>query len=168
MDIDADTGNTPVADAEPPPTLPARIAIAVGTVGLLGAMATDTLAVLGRHTGFSVLGSIEIVQTMIVLLASAAIALATLQRKHAAVHILTERLTPPTAARLARIASAASAVVVAALLIGALWLSSDLWGVHERSELLHIPFRVLRGIFAGALLVVVVTFLRQAFERTGR
>ncbi|WP_260598998.1 TRAP transporter small permease [Sphingomonas endolithica] len=162
MDINADTGSTPVADPARRTSLATRLAVMVGSIGLLGAMATDALAVLGRHTGFSVLGSIEIVQTMIVLLASSAIVLATLERNHAAVHILTERLAPPTAARLARAANVASAVIVAVLLIGALWLMFDLWGAHERSELLHIPFRVLRAIFAAALLIVALVFARQA------
>jgi TRAP-type C4-dicarboxylate transport system permease small subunit len=168
MDINAGTGNTPVADADPPKSLATRIAVTLGSIGLFGAMATDALAVLGRHTGFIVLGSIEIVQTMIVLLASAAVVLATLERSHAAVHILTERLVPSTAARLARLANIASAIIVAVLLAGALWLMADLWNAHERSELLHIPFRVLRAIFAGALFVVLIVFLRQAFAKAAR
>ena len=165
MDINADTGSTPIADPDPRQSLATRLAVALGSVGLLGAMATDTLAVLGRHTGFSVLGSIEIVQTMIVLLASSAIVLATLQRNHAAVHILTERLPPSRAALLARLASLFAAIIVSVLLIGALWLMVDLWNAHERSELLHIPFRVLRAIFATALLIVAVIFARQAVAR---
>lgn len=163
MDIDGDTGNTPPSDTEAPPSLAARIAILIGGIGLLGAMATDSIAVLGRHTGFSLLGSIEVVQTMIVLLASASIVLTTLEGRHAAVHILTERLAPATAGRLARMANGLSAIVVAVLLIGTCWLIGDLWGAHERSELLQIPFRVLRLFFAAALVIVVIAFLRHAF-----
>lgn len=165
MENNADTGSTPAADRAPPRSAAATIAVVLGSIGLLGAMATDAIAVLGRHTGFSLLGSIEIVQTMIVLLASSAIVLATLERNHAAVHILTERLAPRRAALLARLASAVSAMIVAVLLIGALWLLSDLWNAHERSELLHIPFRVLRAIFAATLLIVSVIFAWQAVAR---
>jgi TRAP-type C4-dicarboxylate transport system permease small subunit len=168
MDISADTGNAPVATPDPPRSRAMQVATILGSIGLLGAMATDALAVLGRHTGFSVLGSIEIVQTMIVLLASAAIVLATLERNHAAVHILTERLAPERAAVLARLASAMSAIIVIILLIGAVWLMTDLWSAHERSELLHIPFRVLRAIFAAALLIVAIIFARQAIARRTR
>jgi TRAP-type C4-dicarboxylate transport system permease small subunit len=168
MDINADTGSAPVATPDSPTSRATQIAVVLGSIGLLGAMATDALAVLGRHTGFSVLGSIEIVQTMIVLLASSAIVLATLERNHAAVHILTERLAPHRAAILARFASAVSAIIIAILLIGALWLMADLWSAHERSELLHIPFRVLRAIFAAALLIVAVIFARQAVARRTR
>ena len=168
MDIDTGTGSKPVDALEPPKSTATRIAVVLGSIGLLGAMATDALAVLGRHTGFIVLGSIEIVQTMIVLLASAAVVLATLERTHAAVHILTERLPKRTAARLAQLANVASALIVAILLGGSLWLLFDLWNAHERSELLHIPFRVLRAIFAGALFVVLLVFLRQAFAKAAR
>jgi TRAP-type C4-dicarboxylate transport system permease small subunit len=168
MDINADTGSAPVATPDPPTSRATQIAVVLGSVGLLGAMATDALAVLGRHTGFSVFGSIEIVQTMIVLLASSAIVLATLERNHAAVHILTERLAPHHTVILARFASAVSAIIIAILLIGALWLMADLWSAHERSELLHIPFRVLRAIFAAALLIVAVIFARQAVARRTR
>ena len=168
MDINTGTGSTSVDAPEPPKSTATRIAVVLGSIGLLGAMATDALAVLGRHTGFIVLGSIEIVQTMIVLLASAAVVLATLERTHAAVHILTERLPKRIAKRLAQLAKVASALIVAILLGGSLWLLFDLWNAHERSELLHIPFRVLRAIFAGALFVVLLVFLRQAFAKAAR
>lgn len=62
----------------------------------------------------------------------------------------------------------ASAVIVGVLLAGTLWLMSDLWNAHERSELLHIPFRALRAILGVALFVVLVTFVRNAVARTVR
>lgn len=166
MDLDADTADTHPRSSPQASSL-ARVAVAVGSVGLVGAMATDTIAVLGRHTGFSLLGSIEIVQVAIVLLASASIVLATLLRQHAAVHILTERLRPEMTRRLARGSSLMSGLFFAVLTIGALWLIGDLWDGHERSELLHVPFRVLRIVFALALATVTAIFIRDAFVRGG-
>ena len=57
-----------------------RVAFVVGSMGLLGAMSADALAVLGRHVGLPLLGSIEIVQACVVLVASAAMIGATLRK----------------------------------------------------------------------------------------
>ena len=51
--------------------------LAVGSAGLLAAMTTDALAVAGRHAGIRLLGSIEIVQACIVVVATSAIVLTT-------------------------------------------------------------------------------------------
>ncbi|MDO6415234.1 TRAP transporter small permease subunit [Sphingomonas sp. BIUV-7] len=158
----------PVADRPPPPQGPlARAAFLVGGAGLLIATLIDSLAVLGRHTGFAFLGSIEIVQSAVVLAASGAIIVATLARSHAAVHILTDRLSPAAAGRLAHIAAALAAIVFLCMAIGSGWLMVEGWGGHERTELLHIPFRWLRLIWTLAAALVAVLFLIQPWRRRG-
>src|SRR5271170_6230492 len=67
----------------------------IGAAGLLIAIAADALAVLGRHTGIPLLGSIEIMQAAILLASSAAIVLATAAKRHAVVHLLVDRLSAP-------------------------------------------------------------------------
>ncbi len=162
-DADVPPGEEPTATAHPL----ARIAFVIGAAGLVVATATDALAVLGRHTGFSLLGSIEIVQCSVILAASAAMIGATVQGAHASVHIFTERMQPAAAARLARVAALLGALLFASTAVGSAWVASDLWGAYERSELLGIPLRGFRLVWIGAALVVTGTFLRAAF-RGGR
>lgn len=133
----------------------------IGSAGLLVAMSTDALAVLGRHLGLPLLGSIEIVQACIVVAASSAMVGATLNRTHAEVHILTERLKPASRALLARISDLLSAAFAVVLVVGSVWIASDLWGGHERTELLHIPLAPLRIVWcASAALIAILLVVR--------
>ena len=143
-----------------------RLAFLVGSVGLLGATATDAIAVLGRHTGFALLGSIEIVQVAVVLAASSAMIGATLQRSHASVHIVTERMRPPVQRRLARVAAMLGALLFLLIALGSAWVAADLWNGFERTELLGLPLRWFRLLWIVAALLIAVLFARQAVERT--
>ena len=159
------------ADVEPSPERPARsplgrVMLAIGSAALLAAMATDALAVAGRHAGIRLLGSIEIVQACIVLIATTAIVLTTLVDAHARVHILLERLSATAAARLLRGANALSALVFLWLAAGSIWLSSDLWGAFELTEILHLPLRWLRLAWIVGALAAALLFARRAFVRT--
>lgn len=143
--------------------LVARSAFLVGCCGLLLATAADSIAVLGRHAGFQLLGAIEVVQAAIVLIAASSLVSVTLARGHAGVHILTERLKPGSRRRLAIAADLAAALTVMVLVIGSTMILADLWNGYERSELLHIPLRLLRLLMTIALAVVAIAFLRQAW-----
>lgn len=144
----------------------ASLAYALGGAGLLGATAADSLAVAGRHTGFNLLGSIELVQAMVVLLGTSAMLIATLVGGHASVHIVTERLSRPVAGRLARIAAAISGAVFLVLAIGSIMVLRDLWSGHEETELLFIPIRWLRLVWITFALLIAGSFLRLALRRT--
>lgn len=137
----------------------------IGSIGLLTATAADALAVLGRHTGFALLGSIEIIQVSVVLIASTAMVAATIVGSHASVHILTERLAQPKARLLARISNALSALVFLLLAAGSIWVASDLWSGFEQTELLGIPLRWFRAAWIAAALLIVALFIRQALRR---
>lgn len=177
-DLDPGGESPPASGADPAPhgeglpsgaeTGATRIAYFIGGAGLFLAMATDTIAVIGRHTGFTLLGSIEVVQTCIVLIASSAMIFATLKGSHAAVHILTERLSAPVVQRLARMAAAASALLFLVLAACCLCLVADLWNGHERTELLHIPITPLRLLQIAALLFVALLFSRNALRRSAQ
>ena len=159
----------PLHDEEPPPApmtgIAGRAAFYIGSAGLLLATAADSIAVLGRHTGFALIGSIEIVQAAIVFIAASSMVSVTLSRGHAAVHILTDRLTPSRRAVLARIANLLGTLALLLLAAGSLILLADLWNGHERSELLHIPLRWFRLLMIAALMFVALLFARHAFER---
>lgn len=143
----------------------ATIAFVVGCCGLLLATAADAIAVLGRHAGFPLLGAIEVVQAAIVLIAASSLVSVTLARGHAGVHILTERLKPGPRRRLAILADIAAALTVTVLVIGSAMILGDLWNGYERSELLHIPLRLLRLLITLALVVVGIAFAGQAWAK---
>ena len=86
----------PIADSSAPPPAGGRVLTALGTVsfvlgsiGLLGAMSIDALAVLGRHLGLPLLGSIELVQACVVLMGSSALVGTTVRHGHASVQLIT-------------------------------------------------------------------------------
>ena len=137
--------------------------LAVGSIGLIGAMLVDGLAVIGRHTGLPLTGSIELSQACVVLLSSCAIAVATLQRAHAAVDLLHQMLGPKGQALMMRFAAFLSVLFVLALAAGAAWLAADLWNGDERTELLSIPLAWLRIVFIACLAIAAVGFTLQVF-----
>jgi len=141
----------------------------VGAAGLLFAIGADAVAVLGRHLGIPLLGSIELMQAAILLASSAAIVLATVANKHAVVHLLIDRLPPRRRAVMERVHALLSAVFFAALAAGSLWIAYDLRDGHEQSELLRIPYEPLRIVSIVAVLAVAAIYLARAFgKRTSR
>lgn len=162
----------PLRDEEPPPApvtgIAGRAAFYIGSAGLLLATAADSIAVLGRHTGFALIGSIEIVQAAIVFIAASSMVSVTLSRGHAAVHILTDRLAPAHRAALARLANLMGGLTLLLLAAGSMILLIDLWNGYERSELLHIPLRWLRLLMIAALVFVAILFIRYAVRREAR
>lgn len=139
----------------------------VGAAGLLLAMGVEGVAVLGRHVGIPFLGALEIIQTAILLTATAAMVSATLNRAHASVTLLTERVSERTRLVLAKFSAFLSTLFFFALAAGSLWLTIDAWNEFEQSELLHISFRPLRVITLASVLAIAVLFLRDLFQRKG-
>lgn len=130
---------------------------------LLAAMLVDTLAMIGRQIGLPLIGAIEIVQAAVLLAGGGALVVATLDDAHARVNLLLDRLSPRARALFERAHGLAAALLYAALLAGSVWIAMDLWGGHEESELLRIPYRPLRVAVAltlFALLVVALSRLR--------
>lgn len=148
----------------PPSGALAKVAYALGGFGLLAATAADSIAVAGRHAGIPLLGSIELVQVAVVLLASSAMMIVTLAVGHASVHIVTERVSPALAAVLARFANLLSGLVFLALAIGSIWITADLWNGFEQTELLHIPLRWLRLVWIVFALLISARFLLNAWK----
>lgn len=142
-----------------------RAAFAIGAVGLLGAMATDVVSVAGRHLGVPLVGSIEVVQALVVLSASGALVGSTLAGAHAAVHVLTEHLPDGPRGALARFGSLLGAALFAALAGGGGWLIADVWALDERGELLGVPIVPLRFIWLASCTLTAVLFLAEAFGR---
>ena len=136
-----------------------------GAAALLFAMAADAVAVLGRHLGFPLLGSIELVQAAMLVASSAAILSATLADKHAVVHLLIDRLSPRTRLLMGRIHASLSSIFFLALGVGSIWIAMDLRSGHEESELLRIPYPPLRVVSILAVIGVALIYASRAVRR---
>jgi len=133
----------------------------LGATALLFAMGVDTIAVLGRHIGLPLWGSIEMVQAAILIAASSAILSATLAKKHVKVRILTDRLKGRPRIWLEHLQSLFSALFFCLLTAGSIWIFLDLRNGYEESEVLHIPYAPLRIICIISMLAVMLNFLRR-------
>jgi len=139
-----------------------RALIIIGGFALLGAMAVDVVAVIGRAIQVPLLGSIELVQYVVGIAGSLAMIVATLNRRHAVVMILYNRFSGTMKSVAGLVNGLCATLFFLALLAGSLWLLADLWQGYEESELWHLPYRPLRLLMAGALLIVACIFLVQA------
>ena len=140
----------------------------LGAAGLLVAMSIEAIAVAGRQIGVPLLGALEIIQTAILVTASAAMLSATLADAHASVRLLVERLSPSTQDWLHRIALLVSAGFFACLAASAAWLTLDAWNEFEHSELLRIPYRPLRVIVVVMTSAIAVVLAYKALRSARR
>jgi TRAP-type transport system small permease protein len=132
---------------------------------LLAATAVDAAAVAGRHLGVPILGSLEIVQALILVASASAVVCATLADKHAAVNLLVNRVSPSARHWMRRVNAILCVLFLLLLACGTGWIASDLWGGHEQSELLHIPYAPLRILCLVALVLAAGTLVPRIFRR---
>jgi len=133
---------------------------------LLVAVAVDSLAMIGRQIRLPLLGSIEIVEAVVLFAAAGGLIVATLDGAHARVNLLLERLPAASRRRVLRLHALAATLLFAALLAGTVWIAADLWNGHEESELLRIPYKPLR-IAAACTLGVLLVLSLLALTRRG-
>jgi TRAP-type transport system small permease protein len=133
---------------------------------LLVAVAVDALAMIGRQIRVPLIGSIEIVEVVVLFAACGGLIIATLDGAHARVNLLLERVPAVWRERLLTLHSLAAVLLFAALLAGTVWIAADLWSGHEESELLRIPYRPLRIATAASLAVLLMLSL-LGFTRRG-
>lgn len=145
-----------------------RLLIVIGGGALVGAMGIDTLAVLGRHSGIPLLGSIELVQVLVGITGALSMLVATVHGSHATVRILVSRLGQRGKEWLHTCNSLASMLFMLALTAGSLWLLQELWSSQEESELWHLPYRPLRVLICVATLSTAALFARSAWKGVGK
>jgi TRAP-type C4-dicarboxylate transport system permease small subunit len=138
----------------------------VGGLALLAATAFDVLSVISRAVGRPWHGTIELSQAAVLFTGAVALVAATLAQNHARVHLVIDRLPQRGKGTALRLSSFATALFFAGLLAGSLWLALDLWGAHEVSELLGVPWRWLRAFANLCLVSAVLILLRQMFKGT--
>lgn len=136
-----------------------------GGIALIAAATLNVLAVIGRHSGLPLKGAIELVQVTVLVAGALALIAATLAGNHARVHLILDRLAGRKRVVAERICTGLSILFYLLLLIGSLWLATDLWGEQEVSELLDVPWRWMRAFLNGALIVVIALLARQMAER---
>jgi TRAP-type transport system small permease protein len=128
------------------------IVIWIGGLALLAATLVDTVAVIGRNVGLPFTGSIEVMQALVVLAGGLGIVIATLERSHARVRLVVDRLSPRARDMADRMSNFLTMSFLLALLAGSGWLAIDLWHGHEQSEWLGIPWAAMRMVANGCLL----------------
>lgn len=137
------------------------VLIWVGGAALLLATATDSLAVLCRYLGFPITGSIEGMQAIVLVSGVTALIMSTWEDSHAKVHLLLDRLGSRGQALAHWLSDLSTMLFLAALLAGSVWLAVDLWPGYEHSELLGVPWSVLRMIVnAGLVLTIGLVAIR--------
>ena len=136
----------------------------IGGLALLMACATDSLAVIGRHVGVPVRGSIELVQACVLVAGGIALIIATQVGSHARVHLVIDRIGLDWRRRINSMSALLGTLFTLASLVGGLWIASDLWNSQEVSELLNLPYRVLRIVCNLCLFMVAIAWLRKAVD----
>lgn len=145
-----------------------RLCIWVGGLALLAATATDTLAVIGRAIGAPLTGSIELMQAIVLVSGTFGLIVATLDDSHARVRLVVDRLSAGKRLWADRFSDVLALLFVLALLAGSVWLAVELWGSHEQSEVIGVPWALLRLIANGVLLAVAGILLWRIARREPR
>lgn len=137
------------------PEMLKTVLILVGGVALLLATGIDSLAVLCRYLGFPISGSIEMMQAVVLVSGVVALVMSTWEDSHAKVHLLLDRMSPRAQGLAHRLSDLFTLAFVAALLAGSVWLTVDLWYGFEHSEIVGVPWSVLRLIVNGGLVLTI-------------
>src|SRR5690606_6460032 len=111
------------------------------------------------------IGSIELVEAVVLIAAGGGLIIATLDGAHARVNLLLERLPESARELVLKLHALAAALLFAALRAGTVWIAVDLWSGHEESELLRIPYRPLRIAAALTVGVLLLFSLRRLLRR---
>ncbi len=144
-----------------------KLSVWGGGVALLGATLVDTLAVIGRHVGIPFTGSIELMQALVLVSGGLGLVLATAENSHARVRLVVDRLSGSMRDLADRFGDLLGLLFFAVLLTGSLWLSFDLWHAHERSEVIGVPWRILR-LFANFCLLAACAILLTRIVRKAK
>ena len=149
-------------------SVPLRLIIWTGGLALLAATAIDTFAVIGRHVGLPVPGSIEMMQAVVLVSGVIAMLVATIENAHARVKLVVDRLSPARRAVADRLSNLLTLLFFAALLAGSSWIAWDLRDAYEQSELLGIPWLALRVIAGMVLLATCAVLALRVIRGSGR
>ncbi len=148
-----------VSSDPPKHNLALTFAIWLGSFALLATTLLVVISVLGRHLQIPLPGSVEMVEALIVLVASSSLLLATFDKAHAAARLFVEKMSPVTQQAVEKFGLLMGAIFIVALLIGSVWLIIEYWYAHEATHLLGIPIAPLRWLFCASLLLITILLL---------
>lgn len=156
-----DVGNQrPEESGEARRTVPRWLVIIAG-VPLLAAMLIEFVAVISRNLVWNLVGSIELVQAMILLSSSGAMVAATLSRAHAKVSVFSQRYRGRSGRAMRILIAIGGSVFFLALAVGSAWIAADMWSASEQSELLGIPYLPLRLVVTAAMFLIALIYARR-------
>jgi TRAP-type C4-dicarboxylate transport system permease small subunit len=141
-----------------------RIGVWLGGSALVAATAINVGSVIGRRIGLPLHGAIELVQVCVLVAGTIALVRATALAAHARIHLVLDRLSPPRRDLADRLSALADMLFFIALLAGSAWIQSDLWNAHEASEVIGVPWRVLRLAANLGLASIAALFAMQALR----
>jgi TRAP-type C4-dicarboxylate transport system permease small subunit len=140
-----------------------RWLVVLAGLPLLMAMLIEFGAVLARNVGWNLVGSIELVQAMILLSSSGAMVAATLSRAHAKVSIFSSRYRGRSGRAMQILLAVGGSAFFTAVAIGSTWIAWDMRGGAEQSELLGIPYLPLRVLVTVAMFIIALIYVRRIF-----
>ncbi len=161
---DVKMSHEPKADSDDRPPGSVRAAIWLGSVAILVAMVCDASAVVGRHIGIPLLGSIEIVQCAVSVAGASAIAATAQLNLHAAIRVLTDRLPANIQLGGLFITDSLAAIFFAALAFGCGWIAWDLRSGAEATDLLAVPLQPFRLFVTLAFALTATSFAWTAIR----
>ncbi|WP_295638038.1 TRAP transporter small permease subunit [Novosphingobium sp.] len=141
-----------------------RIGVWLGGSALVAATSINVGAVIGRRIGLPLHGAIELVQVCVLVAGTIALVRATALLAHARIHLLLDRLPPPRRELADRLSALAGMLFFVALLAGSGWIQADLWNAHETSEVIGVPWRLLRLVANSGLVLIAALFALQALR----
>ena len=140
-----------------------NLIIYIGSIGLLAEMIIVFISAIMRNLGLVFPGSIEVVETIIVVVVSAALVMTTLAASHATVKLVIDRVGGKTKYFLHYLIHLLGALFWLLMAIASFWILTDTWGDEERTMLISIPLAPLRIIWLLACLSIMCLLLRRSF-----
>jgi TRAP-type C4-dicarboxylate transport system permease small subunit len=142
--------------------------VVLAGIPLLAAMMIEFVAVIARNSGWPLVGSIELVQAMILLSSSGALVAATLSRSHAKVTVVSRRIHGKSGRALRVLVALGGVVFFLSVAAGSAWIAVDMWHGAERSELLGVPYLPLRCIVVLSTFVIAAIYARRVVTELRR
>ena len=140
--------------------VPQWLVVAAG-LPLLAALLIEFAAVIARNVGWNLVGSIELVQAMILLSSSGAMVAATLSRAHAKVSVFSSRYRGRSGSAMRVLLAVGGTAFFLSLTAGSAWIAWEMRNASEQSELLGVPYSPLRVVVTVAMFVIALIYARR-------
>lgn len=165
MSIEGPEGNrVPGGDAGRASGRFAAVVVAIGMLALVGELILVFAAAILRNLGVALPGTVESVELLIAVIASAAIVRATLAGNHATIKLAIDRVSARVRNRLHVFVHLCGALYWAMLALGTTWIIFEVWGRQEATMLLELPVVPFRIVWLLACVSIVVLLLVRAFS----